>query len=110
MQHWLQAVVAVAGALASWRWVLRPIARGYRELLGLLKQIRDASGGVQHLALEVQALAGAVTHFVIANQERLTALESRQADVTEILVDALADLARLQRTVAEHHPEGEAND
>lgn len=106
MPHWLQAVVAVAGVLASWRWVLQPLRRGYRELLQLLRQIRDASGGVQQLALEVQALAGAVTHFVIANQERLSALESRQADVTELVIDALADLSRLQRTVASHHPEG----
>lgn len=104
MPHWLQISLSVAGALAGWRWVIRPLRRAYKALMQLLAQIRDASGGVNKLALELHGLAGAVTVFAFRNSERLDKVEVQLAVIEQLvtdqgleLVDALADIRRIRK-------------
>src|SRR4051794_23958596 len=99
MPHWLQAVLAVAGALASWRWLLRPTRRAWRELLQLLRQIRDASGGVQKLAREIEALSGAVVNLVTQIMHQQKDHESRLADLGDLYVDLVAAVSRNRKRI-----------
>jgi methyl-accepting chemotaxis protein len=106
MPHWLQILLSVAGAVAAWRWVLRPLRRAWRELLQLLRQIRDASGGVQRLAREMEALSGALVNFVTQilsrqdeHHERLNDASERLNDISELYVDLAATVARNRRRI-----------
>lgn len=94
MPTWLQITLSVAGALASWRWVVRPLRRTWRELLIVLRQIRDASGGVQRLALEMHALSGSVVQLSRRILERQEANEERLDAMSELYVDLSAAVAR----------------
>src|SRR3954454_11969438 len=105
--HWLQGVVAVAGALAAWRWAIRPVRRGWRQLIELLTAIRVSSAGVQKLAREVESLAGAVVQLVVSLVEDNRSLRAeheelrgRQSDQADLLLEVMGDMRdfRNQRT------------
>jgi hypothetical protein len=97
MPHWLEAAISVVGALAGWRWIIRPVRRTWRELLRLLRQIRDASGGVQRLALQMQVLSGSVVQLSHRILERQQANEERLDAMSELYVDLSASVARHRR-------------
>lgn len=108
MPHWAQALLTAAGTIAAWRWVVRPTRHAWAELRGLLRQIRDSSGGVQLLAGELHKLAGAVAHWVVRNEDRLSehedqlaSLASRLDNLADLLVEVAADVARIQRSLAQ---------
>lgn len=118
MPDWLATLLISVGAATTLitflgvmrNKVIRPLIKGYGELLVLLGQIRDASTGVQRLAREVEALAGAIANFVVGikeqvdkNTERLDRLE----EVLELVVDLEANVHRLTRQVNGEHQEGE---
>lgn len=111
MPDWAQAIITVAGFLAAWRWVLRPTRSAWRRAEALLSQIRDSSHGVQLLALELHKLAGAVTGWVVRNEDRLTEHEDRLQgladridNLAELIVDVAADVARVQRSLRKDRP------
>jgi hypothetical protein len=106
--HWWQPLVAVGTALASWRWAVRPLRKTFRELLELLRQIRDASGGVQRLAREVEALAGSIVQLATQILERQEDHESRLADLGDLYVDLVATVARNRKRI--EHLEGPDDD
>lgn len=108
MPYWLTLIFEVCGGILALAGVaallhgrvVRPLIRGYEELLKLLAQIRDASSGVQRLAREVEGLAGAIANFVVGikaqvdhNSERIDALE----EMRELVVDHDAKIQRLVR-------------
>ena len=110
MPDWLATLLLVAGSVVTfaaflrlgWQHVVRPLMRGFERLMQVLEQIREASGGVQRLAREVEALAGALANFVIGikdqvdkNTERLDQLE----ELRELVVDLSADVERVLRHI-----------
>lgn len=114
MPHWLQLTVAIvagvasfAGAVASlWKFVLRPLGTAYRDLIRLLEQIRNASGGVQRLAGELGKLAGAFVTYAFSNQERLEEHETRLGeilgrigDMGELLAELDTDVGHLRKEI-----------
>ena len=104
MPHWLQLTAAVAGVLASWRWVIRPARRTFGEVIRLLRRINTSSDGVRTLAEENRALAGAVVNLSVAIGDDLAAqraaindLRTQLESTTRMVVDLDADVRRLQR-------------
>ena len=108
MPHWLAVLLVISGSTVtlatflrlSWQHVIRPLMRGFERLMQVLEQIREASGGVQKLAREVESLAGAIANFVVGikeqvdrNSERIEQLE----ELKEVVIDLAADFRRHER-------------
>jgi CII-binding regulator of phage lambda lysogenization HflD len=108
MPHWLQALLGVLGALASWRFALRPLRKTWRELLLLLRQIRDASGGIQKLARDIEALSGSIVQLATQIIERQEDHEGRLKDLGDLYVDLVATVARNRKRI--EHLEGPDDD
>lgn len=113
MPHWLEVVLVFAGGFVTLvaflgvmrNKVIRPLMAGYGKLLGLLEQIRDASTGVQKLAREVEALAGALSHFVVRIHEQVDANSgriNRLEEMHDLLIDLQADFERHLRDPGGH--------
>lgn len=97
-------VLAVGGFIGAWRWVIRPMRNAWVELVGLLRQIRDASRGVERLSRELHELAGAVVQMTVrvldvqaAQQKVLDETRDRLSATTELVIDLAADFRRLER-------------
>lgn len=108
MPDWLTVTLYILGAALTfsafcsliWRKVIKPLKAGYEKLLRLLEQIRDASSGVQRLAREVEALAGAVVTFVVGIKEQVDRNSiriDRLEEMQELVVDLQADVERIRQ-------------
>lgn len=121
MPHWVTALVSVVGALAGWRWLVRPVRKAYAALMLLLRQIRDAGGGVAKLTREVQSLSGALVQLatvVVEEQQQLREdtrnLTERHTEMLQLVIDLDAAVHRLSRTVGQLQddvsPKGDPDD
>lgn len=113
MPDWLANLLYAVGAFITLvtfvgvirNKVIRPLMKGYAQLLALLSQIRDASTGVQKLAREVESLAGAISNFVIGIHEHVaenTQRISRLEEMRELVIDLQADIERHLRDPGGH--------
>lgn len=101
------ALVAIGAALTLAFRTYRAARRIATRFLLVLEQIRDASGGVQRLARDVEILAGSIGRFVVAmldnvrdNTARLDNVESGLGELAELVVDLEADVRRELRNRA----------
>lgn len=114
MPEWWQVLAAVAGTVASWRWVLRPIRRAYAALVRLVDQLRDVSSTQQALA----EMAGALTQYAVAtltrlddHDEQLAALADRCGNLSDLLLEMVSDVHDLNRQQRkEHHDRPQTTD
>lgn len=104
--HWFVAAGAGLGALAGWRFVIRPAKHAYALAVALLRRIGDASGGVAILTGEVQALAGAIVQLataIVDDQQQLRDehrwLAERHGELLELVVDLDAAVHRIERHI-----------
>lgn len=104
MPHWLQITLSVGGAIASWRWVIKPARRYFAEMLALLRQIRNNGDAIRELAALQRELAGSMVQMSVAivgdlstQRADLNDLRAEQRETTRLVVDLDADVRRLQK-------------
>lgn len=107
------ALLSVAALLGAWRWIIKPTRAAWRDVVTLLRQIRDASQGVDRLSQELRELSGAVIQMTVGvmqaqqhHRELIDDTRDRLGHVTELAIDLAADFRRLERT----HKEGTPHD
>jgi type II secretory pathway component PulM len=109
--HWLDALKwlgAAVAALGAWRWLVRPTRIAWRRLIELLTAIRNSSTGVQSIARDLDALAGAAVQLFVpllddvrvlrAENEELRA---RQTDQGDLLLEVMGDIRDLRNRPTE---------
>lgn len=98
---WLGLALAAVGVLGLIRrYIVRPLGRWVTKLAKLAGQVDDAAS----IASALAELSGAITRVIVAFDGRLRELtdeisahDDRLDALAELLTDALADVARLEK-------------
>ena len=105
---WANAVVAVAGLIASWRWVVKPLRRYGKEAMSILREIRDSAAERRALARTQHELAGAMVQLAVMMEQqhndtarRVEHNTERLNDLSELVVELAADFRRHELATAD---------